>query len=74
MAEMLEQRKHEAAIATHAAQAVQREREVGASLEETRARERDAVVSTPAARALVGAALLTYVGRESDTVNNNNKC
>ena len=43
MAEVLEQRKHEAAIATHAAQAVQREREAGASLEETRARERDAI-------------------------------
>ena len=43
MAEVLEQRKHEAAIATHAAQAVQREREAGASLEETRARERDAM-------------------------------
>ena len=44
MAEVLEQRKHEAAIATeHAAQAAQREREAGASLQETRARERDAM-------------------------------
>ena len=42
--ELLEQRKHEAAIATeHAAQAAQREREAGASLQETRARERDAM-------------------------------
>ena len=44
MAEVLEQRKHEAAIATeHAAQAAQRERDAGASLEATRARERDAM-------------------------------
>ena len=41
--EVLEQRKHEATVATkHAAQAVQREQEAGASLEDTRARERDA--------------------------------
>ena len=44
MAEVLEQRKHEAAVATeHAAQAAQRERDAGASLEATRARERDAM-------------------------------
>ena len=44
MAEVLEQRQHEAAVATeHAAQAAQRERDAGASLEATRARERDAM-------------------------------
>jgi len=44
MAEVLEQRQHEAAVATeHAAQAAQRERDAGASLEETRARECDAI-------------------------------
>ena len=40
---VLERRQHEAAVATeHAAQAAQRERDAGASLEATRARERDA--------------------------------
>ena len=44
MAEVLERRQHEAAVATeHAAQAAQRERDAGASLEATRARERDAM-------------------------------
>jgi hypothetical protein len=44
MAEVHEQRRHEATIATeHAAQAAQRERDAGTSLEETRARERDAM-------------------------------
>ena len=44
MAEVLEQRQHEAAVATeHAAQAAQRERDAGASLEDTRTRERDAM-------------------------------
>jgi hypothetical protein len=44
MAEVHEQRKHEATVASErAAQAAQREREAGVSLEDTRARERDAM-------------------------------
>ena len=44
MAEVHEQRKHEATVASErAAQAAQREREAGVSLEDTRARERNAM-------------------------------